>query len=77
MLTFFLFLNVIMNVILGLIDKSQQFASDILSQLNFTIGFFYSKTKIEGVLLKLRKRVLSMLYVCKMVTTYAGVTSSA
>lgn len=36
--------------------------------------YTYSRNKIEQVLLNLRKRVLSILYVCKMETTHEGMT---
>jgi len=55
--------------------KHNNLPSEILSQFNFIIGY-YSRTKIERVLLRLHKSEWSMLYVCKTETTYAGVASS-
>jgi len=75
MLTFLLFLNDIMNVILAIMEKRNDLPSEILSQLTIQYynRYFYYRTKIERVLLSLHKRVLN---VCKTDTTHAGTTSS-
>jgi len=76
MLTFFLFLNDIMNVILSKMEKTPRFTITNIVTIQFYNRYFYSKTKIERVLLRLRKRVLSMSHVFKTKTTHGGVTSS-
>jgi len=63
MLTFLLFLNDTMNVILDKMEKKRnELPSKILIQFNNR--YFYSRTKMERVILRLRKRGLSMSYMC-------------
>jgi len=79
MLKLLLFLNDIINVLLGIIEKTQRLALSEIVTIQFYNRYFYSRTKIQRVLLRLRKRVLSMSYVCKTETTnlgLSGVTSS-
>lgn len=70
------FINNIINVLLGIMKKTQQLALRHIVTIQFYNRCTYSKTKIEQVLLRLSKRGLSMLYVCKTGTTHTGVTSS-
>jgi len=63
-----------MDVILGMMEKTQRLALRNIVAIQFYNRYFYSKTKIERGLLRLCKRVLSS--VCNTDTTHAGVTSS-
>jgi len=65
MLKFLLFLNNIMNVLLGIMEKTQQLGLRNIVTIQFYNRYFYSRTKIERFILRLRQRVLSMSYVCK------------
>jgi len=67
MLKLLLFLN-------DINEKTQQLASEILSQFNFIIGIY----TLEPILSEFRprKRVFSMLHMLKTETTHEGVTSS-
>jgi len=74
MLAFLLFLN---DIILEIMEQTQRLALRNIVTIQFYNSFIYSRTKIDRVLHRLRKRVLSMSYVCKTKTTYyAGITSS-
>jgi len=68
----FSLLNDIMNITLGIMEKPQGFALKNIVIIQFYYMYIYSKTKIERVLLSLRKRVLSLLYVYKTETTHAS-----
>jgi len=59
-LNFFLLVNKIMNVVFGIMEKTQRFALRNIVAIQFYNRYFYSRTKIERVLLRLLKRVLSM-----------------
>lgn len=67
----------IMNFILGIIKKTQRLDLKNIVTLQFCNRCFYSKTKIDRVLLRLRILASSMSYLCKTETTHnAGVASS-
>jgi len=68
---FSLFLNDIMNVILGIMEKTHRLILRNIVTIQFYCMYFYSRTKIERVLLRLRKRVFSMSYTCMTETTHA------
>lgn len=57
-----LFLYDIMNVILGTIEKTLHLAFRNIVSIQFYYRYFYPGTKIERVILTLRKRVLSFIY---------------
>jgi len=46
MLKYFLFLNDIINIILGIMEK-RNYASEIMQQFNFIIGIFTLKPKLS------------------------------
>ena len=56
--------NEVMNVILGIMEKMHRLALRTIVSIQFYNKYFYSETLIEQVLLRLRKRILSMTYVC-------------
>jgi len=71
MLTFLILLNDLMNVILGIKDKNAIRNIRNIVTVQFYNRYINFRTKIERVLLRLRKSVVSiMLYVCKTETTH-------
>lgn len=66
----------VIDVILGIIEKTPPHSLKNIAKIQFYYRYFYSRTKIVLFILRLRKRVLSMSYVRKTKTTRTGVIFS-